>query len=141
MPKHATKTSFQKGHIPWIKGKIGGTAGSFKKGHPSFTPNGNPQYLKPGYWGQTKGKHWERRPKSEVHDKIVLEETKRLENEGWRVIPFSIIPKPDIICWKDGRIEAVEIDAQLKPKRYEHTKHYFDKITWIICRKKLRPTV
>lgn len=70
------------------------------------------------------------------NDEDILEEVKKLEEQGYKCIPIGLkkFPKPDIIAIKENKIEAFEIQrGEIRGKvvdKYKENK-YFDKVNWI----------
>jgi len=65
------------------------------------------------------------------HEQLILNETKKLEKQGYKCLPFGLrhFPKPDIIALKENKITAVEVDIYTNSKtKYNKHKTYFDKI-------------
>jgi hypothetical protein len=76
------------------------------------------------------------------HWKAILEESKKLENDGYRCIPLTKTI-PDIIALKNGKIYAIEVEVKRNCRlrnldKYDisGTKNLFDDIIWIIRRDK-----
>ena len=89
---------------------------------------------------QLYGKHsFLRRKKSYIeHDQEVLKQQKNLEKKGFRCIPISLIPIPDIIAFKHNEIFAVEVQRyKPNPCKYNsEVRKYYDDIFWMIFSQK-----
>lgn len=78
-------------------------------------------------------------PYRTLHNKEIEEQSKKLEEQGFRCIPITHVI-PDIIAVKGDNIKvfAVEVEHNRKNhvKKYsENIKSYFDDIIWIILKK------
>lgn len=73
----------------------------------------------------------------EVFNLIEIE-AKKLESQGYRVIPITHVI-PDIIAIKDNKVYAIEVESgKTKPNYAKYTdkiKKRFDDIVWIIKEK------
>ena len=65
----------------------------------------------------------------ELHAKLVLEETKKLEQQGFRAIPLIKV-YPDIIAIKNGKVYAVEVEAPHSSSRMTAKYDKYDDIKW-----------
>lgn len=78
-----------------------------------------------------------RREKARLHSEAVINELKKFEGEGFRVIPTDVkgFPKPDFIILDNERIYAVEVELKT-PTRVKMSKyrdfHHFDDIIWVV---------
>jgi len=78
---------------------------------------------------------------SKKHYKLILEQTKILEEQGFRCFPITKVV-PDIIAVKGQNIQmyAVEVEANnLNPNYNKYTddvKHYVNDVYWIILKTK-----
>jgi hypothetical protein len=65
----------------------------------------------------------------------ILEEARKLEEQGFRVIPITNVI-PDIIAIKNGKVFAVEVEYGSCPDytKYDDTRYrqFFDDVMWII---------
>lgn len=66
------------------------------------------------------------------HYKIILKVAKKLENDGFKVIPIGKVI-PDIIAFKNGKLYAVEVVSTNPPdyKKYKNLEKYVDEIVWV----------
>jgi len=74
----------------------------------------------------------------ELHDKEIIKYTQKLEKEGFRCIPITIV-FPDIIAFKDNKVYAYEIERTGRPRREKYTKNirkYFDTVRWVLLKYK-----
>jgi len=72
-----------------------------------------------------------------LHNKLIDEELKKLEKQGFRCINVgaSNIPKPDIIAVKNGKVYAIEVETLAhKLPNYDkwNNTNIFDDIIWSI---------